>query len=61
MVQIEQIFLKRKFFLFLNYWVEQPGFYDIVISVWDTEVRATNSATRIAAKFKLLRSVETLG
>jgi len=43
-------------FRFENLWVDHPGFLDLVKSVWNTEVNATNSATRISAKFKLLRA-----
>jgi hypothetical protein len=33
----------------------QPGFMDIVKDTWESQVQASNSATRIAAKFKNLR------
>jgi len=42
--------------MFENFWVEHPGFLELVQSTWNINVRATNSATRISAKFKLLRA-----
>jgi hypothetical protein len=57
MVQISTSIPKAKIFKFENYWVEQMGFMDIVKSVGLTDVRATNSATRVVAKFKQLRKV----
>jgi hypothetical protein len=33
------------------------GFLEVVHSVWNSEVLATNIASKIAAKFKLLRRV----
>jgi hypothetical protein len=57
MVQISTSIPKAKIFKFENYWVEQLGFMDIVKSVGLTDVRATNSATRVVAKFKQLRKV----
>jgi hypothetical protein len=56
-VQIGTSIPKAKIFRFENYWVDQDGFLDVVQSVWQSEVRANNSATRIVAKFKLLRRV----
>ena len=43
-------------FRFENFWLDHPGFFDLVKSVWATEVNAPNSASRISAKFKLLRA-----
>ena len=54
-VQIGTGIPKAKIFRFENFWVELPGFMETVQAVWNTNVRATNSATRITAKFKLLR------
>jgi len=54
-VQIGTGIPKAKIFRFENFWVELPGFTETVQAVWNTNVRATNSATRITAKFKLLR------
>jgi hypothetical protein len=39
----------------LNAFGLQPGFMEIVQDVWNSEVRHSNSATKVAAKFKLLR------
>jgi hypothetical protein len=55
MVQIDTSIPKAQLFRFENYWVDQPSFLDVVSLVWNTEVHATNSATRMAAKLKLLR------
>jgi hypothetical protein len=41
-------------FRFENIWLEHQGFYDLVKSVWSTNI--SNNATRITAKFKLLRA-----
>jgi hypothetical protein len=35
--------------------VEHRGFFDLVKSIWSTNVNAHNSASRITAKFKRLR------
>jgi hypothetical protein len=56
-VQIGTSIPKAKTFIFENFLVEQPGFLDLVNNVWSVEVRASNSATKVAAKFKLLRRV----
>lgn len=48
---------KAQVFRFENYWVDQPGFLELVQHVWNSEVNGTNSATILAAKFKLLRRV----
>jgi exonuclease III len=55
-IQIGTSIPKAQVFRFENFWVDHPGFLDLVKSVWNTEVNATNSATRISAKFKLLRA-----
>jgi hypothetical protein len=39
------------------FWVEKHGFYELVKLVWESDVRATSSASIIVAKFKLLRRV----
>ncbi|CAO2167262.1 unnamed protein product [Urochloa humidicola] len=56
-VQIGTNIPKAQVFRFENYWVNQPGFLDLVKSVWNTQVRATNSATKLTAKLKILRRV----
>jgi hypothetical protein len=57
MVQIDTLIPKAEVFRFENFWVEQPDFFEVVQSTWNSEVRATNSVTRLTAKFKLLRRV----
>jgi hypothetical protein len=56
-VEIGTTIPKAQVFRFENYWVDQPGFLEVVQSVWNSEITASNSATKIAAKFKLLRRV----
>jgi hypothetical protein len=55
MVQIDTTIPKVGVFRFENFWVEQPDFLDLVQSTWNIENSASNSVTRISAKFKLLR------
>ena len=55
-IQIGTSIPKAHVFRFENFWVEHPGFFDMVNSVWNSNISATNSATRITAKFKLLRA-----
>lgn len=55
--QISTYIPKAQVFRFENYWIDQPGFIELVQGVWNPEVRATNSATRLIAKFKLLQRV----
>ena len=55
-IQIDASIPQAQVFRFENFWIDYPGFLDLVKSVWNTEVNATNSATRISAKFKLLRA-----
>jgi hypothetical protein len=57
MVQIGTSITKAQVFRFENFWVELPGFFELVQEVWHTDVRATNAATRITAKLKILRRV----
>jgi hypothetical protein len=54
MVQIDTTIPKAGVFRFENFWVEQPDFLDLVQNTWNTEISASNSMTRISAKFKLL-------
>lgn len=56
-VQIGTRIPKAKVFRFENYWMQHPGFMEIVQAAWNIQVRAINSASRIAAKFKNLRRV----
>ena len=55
-IQIGTNIPKAQTFRFENYWIDHPGFMDLVKSVWTSNVRASNSATRISSKFKLLRA-----
>jgi hypothetical protein len=55
-VQIRTI-PKAQIFRFENFWVDQPGFTEVVHMVWNSDVRANNSVSRVSAKFKLLRRV----
>ena len=57
MVQIDTVIPKANVFRFENFWVDQPDFLELVQNTWNTEVKATNSVTRVTAKFKLLRRV----
>jgi hypothetical protein len=56
-VQIGTSIPKAQVFRFEYYWKDQLGFLEVVHSVWNSEVLATNTASKIAAKFKLLRRV----
>jgi hypothetical protein len=53
-VKIGTVIPKSKIFRFECFWTEQPGFKEVVQDVWNSEVRHSNSATKVAAKFKLL-------
>jgi hypothetical protein len=57
MVQIGTDIPKARLFHFENYWMDQSGFLDVVQSTWNSDVRASNSVTRVSAKLKLLRRV----
>lgn len=46
---------KANIFRIESFWADMPGFLDTVQTAWQTEVSASNSATKLAAKFKLLR------
>jgi hypothetical protein len=46
-----------KIFGFENFWVDQPGFLEIVQMVWNSGIRASNSVAKVTAKLKLLRRV----
>jgi hypothetical protein len=48
---------KAKIFRFESYWVGQPRFLELVDVVWAWEVKASNSATKIVAKFKNMRRI----
>ena len=55
-IQIGTNIPKAQVFRFENYWADHPEFMELVKSVWSANVRASNSATRISSKFKLLRA-----
>jgi hypothetical protein len=57
MVQIQTSIPKTQIFIFENFWIDQPDFLDVVQAAWNTNVRASNSATRLSAKLKHLRRV----
>ncbi|KAG2639909.1 hypothetical protein PVAP13_2KG050716 [Panicum virgatum] len=56
-VQIDTMIPKANVFRFENFWVDQPDFMNLVKSTWDSEIRATNSVTKLTAKLKMLRKV----
>jgi hypothetical protein len=56
-VQIGTSVPKAQIFRFENFWLEHPNFMDIVKSTWEMEVRANSAASKLSAKFKLLRRV----
>jgi hypothetical protein len=53
-VQIGTNISKAKVFCFETHWVDHPGFMEVVESTWNMEVNTSNSATKIAGKFKNL-------
>jgi hypothetical protein len=57
MVQVQTSIPKAQVFRFENFWIDQPGFIEVVQAMWQSEVQATNSVTWVSAKFKLLRKV----
>jgi hypothetical protein len=56
-VQIGTTIPKAQTFRFENHLLQHPGFFELVQSVWNTEVRGNSIASRLAAKFKFLRKV----
>lgn len=46
---------KANIFRFENYWMELPGFTEVVLNAWNKETRTASSATKIVAKFKNVR------
>jgi hypothetical protein len=56
-VKIGTVIPKSKIFRFGCFWTEQTGFKEVVQHAWNSEVRHSNSATKVAAKFKLLQRV----
>jgi hypothetical protein len=55
LVCIETSIPKSKLFRFENYWPLHPGIKETVKNLWNKPVRASNSATMISAKLKILR------
>ena len=53
-VSISSKIPKASVFRFENYWIRQPGFYDVVENVWATQISG-NSAKTLTAKLKILR------
>jgi hypothetical protein len=43
---------KAQIFRIENHWFQHPGFMELVELSWNSHVQASNSATRLAAKFK---------
>jgi exonuclease III len=54
-IQIGTSIPKAQIFCFENHWIQQPGLSKLVQQVSNINQRANNIASRIAAKFKLLR------
>jgi hypothetical protein len=54
-VQIGTKIPKANVFRFENFWVQHPGFLDVVEQAWNMEVRASASDSIIVAKMKNLR------
>ena len=56
-VKIETSIPRSNIFRFESYWVEHPGFLDLVQAVWTRPIKDTNAnaATIICKKFKALR------
>jgi hypothetical protein len=46
---------KARIFRFENYWVDHPGFLNVVSNAWSNHVPAASSTARVVAKFKNLR------
>jgi hypothetical protein len=55
LVQIGTSIPKTQIFRIENHWFMQPGFMDVVKDTWESQVQASNTATKIATKFKVLR------
>jgi exonuclease III len=55
LVSIDTVIPKAQLFRFENFWVNQPGFFDVVKSVWARNTKASTSSGILAEKFKILR------
>ena len=54
-VTIETTIPKSNIFRFESFWVQHPGFMELVSEVWNRPVNSTNAATVLCRKFKMLR------
>src|SRR3954451_3919874 len=54
-VKIATSIPKARIFCFENFWIKQPGFFQLVKKVWDQPSRKSNVVARVAAKLKNLR------
>lgn len=54
-VTIETTIPQSNLFRFESYWIQHPGFMEVVASAWNKQVRSDNFATVICRKFKTLR------
>jgi hypothetical protein len=55
MVKIGTAISKTKIFIFECFWTEQPRFKEVVHDVWNSEVRQSNNATKVAALRRVLK------
>ena len=46
---------RASIFRFENFWLEHPGFYEVVQAAWSKPVNRTDIASVLSAKFKNLR------
>ena len=53
-VNIETAIPRSKLFRFESYWVQHPGFMDVVAKSWAKNVTSTNPATNLCCKLKTL-------
>lgn len=53
-ITIETSIPRSKLFRFESYWVDHPGFQEVVASAWAKQVRSDNYATVICRKLKTL-------
>jgi exonuclease III len=54
-VSIETTIPRSKLFRFESYWIQHPGFMDVVAKSWAKQVKSTNTATSLCRKLKNLR------
>ena len=54
-ITIETSIPKSNLFRFESFWVQHPGFMDLVSEVWTRPINSTNAATILCRKFKMLR------